>query len=83
MPTVDTVVMVAAVLGPLVGAWAGTYFGLKGAINGLVGRTERMDETLGQVRDYTRDASLALQDHVHEGRRTARQIDQLHTELMS
>jgi hypothetical protein len=53
----------AAIVGPLVGAGAGTYFGLRGAINGLKERSERMEHILTEVRDHARDAVQGLKVH--------------------
>lgn len=52
----------AALVGPLVGAGAGTYFGLKGAINGLRERTQRIEQTQNEIRDYARDTFHLLKE---------------------
>ncbi|KKN44572.1 hypothetical protein LCGC14_0691760 [marine sediment metagenome] len=67
--------VVAVLFGPLVGAGIGTFFGLRGAINGLAQRSKRMEGTLVEVRDYTRDTSRLLEGTL------GKQVGEIHTEV--
>ena len=77
----ETLSAFMAVLGPLIGAGAGSYFGLKSAINGLRERSARMESTLGEVRDYTRDTALGFADYAKEGRAAMERIKHIDGEL--
>lgn len=69
----------AVLLGPLIGAGAGSYFGLKGALNGLKERTVRIEAAqirheaaTAEVRDIARDTHF----EVVEARRKLEAISQ-------
>lgn len=53
----DTFSLLAQLFGPLLGAGAGSYFGLKSALNGIRATTGRIEE---KVED-TRDRIIALE----------------------
>ncbi len=78
--TLETLTILAVILGPLLGAGAGTFFGLRGALNGLKERGERMEGTLDATRDYSRDSCLMMRDHQDESRASATKIDRLYEE---
>ena len=75
-----TLQLLGMIVGPLVGAGAGSYFGLKGALNGLRERSARIEGTLGEVRDHTRDTALGFRDYAKEGRAAMAQIARLYEE---
>lgn len=58
---------ISAILGPLIGAGAGSYFGLKGALNGIKDRTSRI-EAIAQ------DNHDALKDIDHQVREMRREL---------
>jgi hypothetical protein len=75
-----TVQLIAMIVGPLVGAGAGSYFGLRGAINGLRERSARIESTLGEVRDHARDTAVGFRDYARDGRVAMVQIARLYEE---
>ncbi len=77
----ETISLIAVLLGPLIGAGAGTFFGLRGALNGLNERGKRMEHTLGETREFSRDSCLMMRDHQEETRATATKIDRIHEEF--
>ena len=70
----ETITLIAILLGPLIGAGAGTFFGLRGALNSLRERGKRMEGTLDETRDFSRDSCLMMRDHQKESRATATQV---------
>jgi len=56
----DSLSLLAQLLGPLLGAGAGSYFGLKSALNGLRATTARTEERVNEVRDFARDTAAAV-----------------------
>ncbi len=77
----DVISLIAVLLGPLIGAGAGTFFGLRGALNGLNDRGKRMETTLGEAREFSRDSCLMMRDHQKETRATATKVDRIHEEF--
>ncbi len=84
--TLMVVAAVAAVVGPLLGAGAGTFFGLRSGMNGLRETAQRMEGTLIDVRDNSRDTLHEIQRHMDDTNRragaAARDAKQ-HTELLT
>jgi len=69
-----------ALLGPLIGAGAGSYFGLKSALNGLRERSVHIESVLVEVRDHTRDTKNSLVDHAHDAERYVAELrDEIRT----
>jgi len=56
----DSLSLLAQLLGPLLGAGAGSYFGLKSALNGIRATVGRTEEAVGEVRDLARDTASAV-----------------------
>ena len=71
-----TIDSIAALIGPLVGAGAGTYFGLKGALNGLKETAKRIDLSLTEVRDIVRDTARDVEQHRQDSARYVRELKQ-------
>lgn len=67
---------IAVLIGPLVGAGAGSYFGLKGALNGLKESAKRAERFLESIRDTTRVALLQLEEHRAESRAAVAELRQ-------
>lgn len=72
----QTVQLVGMILGPLLGAGAGTYFGLKGALNGLKESARRADTNLEIIKDVNRQALFELIEHRKETSRYVGEIKQ-------
>ena len=84
--TLTVIAAVAAVVGPLLGAGAGTFFGLRSGLNGLRETAQRMESTLVGVRDNTRDTMLEMQHHMEDTNRragAAARASEKHTKLLS
>lgn len=62
----ETMTLVAALAGPLIGAGAGSYFGLKGALNGLKAFSHRAEAIMETIRDTNREALFELREHRKE-----------------
>ena len=58
-----------ALAGPLIGAGAGSYFGLKGALNGLRERSQRIEEGVKRVEQLVTAHRLDTSRYVAEIRR--------------
>lgn len=64
------------ILGPLIGAGAGSYFGLKGALNGLKESARRADGHLEGIKDISKEALLQLVEHRKESRQFVTDLKQ-------
>lgn len=64
----QTIQLLGLILGPLIGAGAGSYFGLKGALNGLKESARRADGHLEQIKDTNKLALFELIEHRKESR---------------
>jgi hypothetical protein len=73
---------IAALVGPFVGAAGGTFFGLKVAINGLNSRSRRIEDTVNEVRDYSRDTWVATEKHVEVGAANLALTKRIHEEVV-
>jgi hypothetical protein len=84
--TLMVIAAVAAVVGPLLGAGAGTFFGLRSGLNGLKETAQRLESTLIDVRDNSRDTLNEMKHHKEDTSRragaAARAATQ-HTELLT
>lgn len=65
----DNLQSIMALLGPLLGAGAGSYFGLKGALNGLRERTERIEQAVNENKAMLIQHRLDSSRYVSEVRR--------------
>lgn len=61
-----TAEMILALAAPLIGAGAGSYFGLKGALNGTREGVRQALVVLAEVRDLARDTYRDLEEHRRE-----------------
>ena len=68
MTDLATLQLAGAVLGPLIGAGAGSYFGIKSSLNGLKERSLRMENSLTDIRDHARDTLTAVKQHEDNAR---------------
>lgn len=64
--TAETFGLIAALAGPLIGAGAGSYFGLKGALNGLKAFSHRAEAIMANIRDTNMEALFELKEHRRE-----------------
>lgn len=68
------VMVVISLTGPLLGAGVGTYIGLRISLNGLRGQTTRIEDVLGEVRDFSRDTCKMTAEHVKDTREAVQQL---------
>lgn len=61
MPPQDIWSFAVQIIGPLVGAGAGTYFGLKSALNGIRSTTERTERKVDRIHDTTMETKYRLE----------------------
>lgn len=72
----QTLQLMSMILGPLVGAGAGTYFGLKGALNGLKESARRAEASLGSIERSNMQALFELVEHRKESKEFVRDLKQ-------
>ena len=68
MTDLATLQLAGTILGPLIGAGAGSYFGIKSSLNGLKERSLRMENSLTDIRDHARDTLTAVKQHEDNAR---------------
>ena len=61
MPPQEVWSLAVQIVGPLLGAGAGSYFGLKSALNGIRSTTDRTERKVDTIHDTTREIKYRLE----------------------
>lgn len=72
----QSIQLMGMILGPLLGAGAGTYFGLKGALNGLKDSARRAESSLGSIERSNMQVLFEMVEHRKESRQYVNDLKQ-------
>ena len=61
MPPQDVWSLAVQIIGPLLGAGAGSYFGLKSALNGIRATTERTERKVEKIHETALETKYRLE----------------------